>query len=62
MKKSQYISPVCNVVNIDVECQFLAGSIINGKDNGSVGGNPGTSTGGNTLDVKGAGSNVWNEW
>lgn len=61
MKKSQYISPVCNVVNVDVECQFLAGSIVNG-DNGTVGGKPDTSTGGKGLDVKGAGSNVWNEW
>lgn len=62
MKKSHYISPACNVVNIDVECQFLiAGSIVSG-DNGNVGGKPGTSPGGQTLDVKGAGTNVWNEW
>lgn len=61
MKKSQYISPVCNVVNVDVECQFLAGSIETGNG-GVVGGKPGTSGGNTGLDVKGAGSNVWNEW
>ncbi len=62
MKKSHYISPACNVVNIDVECQFLAGSIITDDKTGNVGGTP-VNTGGNTgLDVKGAGTNVWNEW
>ena len=58
MKKIQYISPACKVINVNVESHFLNFSITG--DNGSIGTRPGEA-GDDEMDVKGEG-NFWDEW
>lgn len=58
MKKLQYISPACKVININVESRFLQFSRTDGT---GIGQKPIDSGGDNELDVKGDGG-FWDEW
>ena len=58
MKKLQYISPACKVIDVNVECQFLQFSRESGT---GIGQKPIDSEGDNELDVKGDGG-FWDEW
>lgn len=54
----QYISPACEVINVNVQSRFLNFSIKG--DNGSIGTRPGEADG-DDMDVKGE-TNFWDEW
>lgn len=59
MKKLQYISPACKVINVNVESRFLQFSATgNGT---SIGQKPIEGDGDQDFDVKGEG-NFWDEW
>lgn len=58
MKKMQYISPACEVINVNVQSCFLNFSQTNGN---SIGQKPGDADGDQDFDVKGEG-NFWDEW
>lgn len=57
MKKLQYISPACKVINVNVESQFLQFSRTSGTD---IGQKP-IEGGDGDFDVKGEGG-FWDEW
>lgn len=54
----QYISPACEVINVNVQSRFLNFSQTNGN---SIGQKPGDADGDQDFDVKGEG-NFWDEW
>lgn len=58
MKKIQYISPACKVININVESRFLTFS--QQGAGGDIGHKPETGDGGE-WDVKEE-TNFWDEW
>lgn len=57
MKKLQYISPACKVINVNVESRFLQFSRTEGTD---IGQKP-IEGGDGDFDVKGEGG-FWDEW
>ncbi len=58
MKKMQYISPACKVINVNVQSLFLNFSQTDGN---GIGQKPGDADGEVDFDVKGEGG-FWDEW
>lgn len=62
MKKIQYISPTCKVVDVNVQSRFLNFSITGGTGSTDIGTRPGESDPNEGYaDVKGDGG-FWDEW
>ena len=61
MKKMQYISPACEVLNVNVQNRFLgiSSNWMEGEG-GTIGTKPGDANG-DDFDVKGEGG-FWDEW